>query len=376
MTRAGSVGIRRLPIALVFALVLCASTSSAAAILRQEEPASAVEIGAGPIREPSLALVGRAIYGADSVAVFGYFTALKALDPALLFATTPSSESTARFTYAGEIGVTSRADRGDVTSISGEGTIRVFLDDAGGATWDDPASFADGQELAAWSVLLRETLHRQGPGAGLVVGDDRLTQFSSEEFTLADESYKFGDTGIAQRLRTVGAIIIVDPAQSVLTVSLSGSGAVSERSLTPVQLGLSATPAAAQVDACSELEQWMSETLARLARAQEVAAAPEVAGAIDDVDVDAVRAAADEVTTLAGAQRAATVPVGGEEASRLVVTSLSTYARGLQSVKDGAAAGDAELVAQGQSVIGDGERLGERALQALDVLGASCPATG
>lgn len=378
MTRVGRARMRTIPIALALALVLCTAASSVGAILRQESP-TVVEVAAGPIREQSLALVGRAVYGADAVSVFGYFTAIEGIDPALLTTSAPLSETTARFTYAGEIALTSRADRGDVTIISGEGTIRVYLSDTAGATWDDPASFAAGEQLAEWNALLRETLHRQAPGVGLVVGDDRLRQATGEEFSLADEIYRFGGPGIAQRLRTIGAIITSDPAEAAYTVSLSGSAAVSERPATPVQLGLPATPevsASTLADECTALLQWMSETSTRLATADELTAPFALPGTAGNVDVEAARAAADEIAPLAAAQRTSAVPAGGEEANRLAVTALSTYARGLQTVKDGAASGDTALLAQGQAVAADGGRLGGRARDALYILDAACPQTG
>jgi hypothetical protein len=364
----------RLLLAFIIAMASWAASSSALAILLQEEPVP-VEVGAGPVREPAWDLVGRAIYGSETVTLFGYFTALKGLDPSQLFTEDTRSEATARYTYAGEIALTDRADRGDITSVRGEGVLRVFLDDGARATWDDPASFTAGQPLAAFDVLLVETLHRQGPGTGLVIGDSDLTQSAAEQFTIGDEPYRFGDVGISQRLRTVGAIIASDDASSV-TVGLTGSAAVSERPWTPVPLGTPATPASgelSQSDQCPAIDSWLDATQAGLAAADTHAAPFQATDGTGEIDSEAARAAAEEVATLVSSQRAAAAPTGGEEANQLAITALSTYARGLQTIKNGAAAGDADLIGQGQLVLADGVRLAARAREALDVLAVACP---
>ena len=55
------------------------------------------------------------------------------------------------------------------------------------------------------SIRLLDTLHRQAPGVGVLVGDGQLTQETAAEFSLDGERYRFGAVGIAQRLRYVGS---------------------------------------------------------------------------------------------------------------------------------------------------------------------------
>ena len=122
----------------------------------------------------------------------------------------------------------------------------------------------------------------------------------------------------------------------------------------------------------------MRETRESLAAAGDLATPFQETGATGELaaDAEAVRTAAEEVAALAAAQRTVAAPAGGDPANRLAITALSTYARGLQTIKDGVSADDAELVGQGQLVAADGERLAVRARQALDELGASCPGAG
>ena len=204
------------------------------ALARQD--AAPIEIGAGPIREQAFSLVGRTLYADDSVQLFGYLTDVIGLDPALLFADAAPSPQTARFTYAGDIPLASRSNRGDVTAFAGEGTVTIFYDEDAGAAWDDPGSFADGEPVAEMSLSLRDTLQRQAPAVGVVVGDERYLQETAGEFVIGGETYRFGQIGIEGRLRTVGALVDSGEAPGVV-VGLTGAGSVSAREATPVIAG-------------------------------------------------------------------------------------------------------------------------------------------
>jgi hypothetical protein len=231
-------------VALFLALAVVLAGWTAAAAMRpvrsQDAATAPVEVGAGPVGEPALRLVGRTLYRPDSVEVFGYVTAVIGLDDTLLFTAAPPAVQTARFTYAGDIAIDSVADRGDVTEIAGTGVMRIYLDDDAGASWDDAASFADGEPVAEFSILLRDTLQRQAPGVGVVIGDEQLAQAVAGEFSFAGETYRFGNVGIAQRLRSVGALIGAADDRQPVAVSLTATAAVTARETNPVRLGASA----------------------------------------------------------------------------------------------------------------------------------------
>ncbi len=213
------------------------------ALARQDAPLTAVEIGAGPVRETALTLVGRTTYSADSATMVGYLTSVIGLDPALLITDDPPSVQTARFTYVGEVPLSSTANRGDVTAFAGDGVLRIYFDDDddAGAAWNDPDSFADGQLVAEFSMVLRDTLQRQAPGVGVVVGDERLQQVVAGELTIDGAPYRFGQDGIDARLRSVGALIGGETEQDqgapALAVSLKGSLSVIARETVPVPMG-------------------------------------------------------------------------------------------------------------------------------------------
>ncbi|MDF2760157.1 MAG: hypothetical protein K0S99_2791 [Thermomicrobiales bacterium] len=378
MTRVPGVGTVAplLAVALAIVLPLWLVTSSATSLARQEDDAAPVEAGAGPIREQSLGFTGRNVYSDESVELFGYLTAVIGLERSLLFTDAAPSLATARFTYAGSVAIASRTDRADVTTSDGEGVLRIYLhlSDAAGASWDDPASFAGGEPVAEYSIRLLDTLQRQAPGVGVLVGDGQLTQESAAEFSLDGERYRFGAAGIVQRLRYVGSPL-GGTSPGVLAVVLTGSSSVLAREAIAVNVGAAAaTPAAATAtgEECPELQPWLSQTRDALRQAGAHGTTSGVEGDLSTLDADVLRQAEAEVAALGLAQRGITPPEPALEANRLVVTALSTYARGLQVIANAAAEQDPDLLTQGQSVLADGGQLLRRADETVSALASAC----
>jgi hypothetical protein len=366
-----------LAVALAIALPLWLLTTATLSLARQEDDLAPIEVGAGPVREQSLGFTGRNRYSSESVELFGYLTAVIGLERSLLFtdADAAPSPQTARFTYAGGVAIASRTDRGDVTTIGGDGVLRIYLDDAAGASWDDPGSFADGEPVAELSIRLLDTLHRQAPGVGVLVGDGQLTQETAAELSLDGERYRFGVVGIAQRLRYVGSPLAGDAEPGILTVGLTASASVVAREAIAVNVGApAASPAAASTatQECPELQPWLGQTLDALSQTQALGAEGGVEGDLANVDADAVRQAAAQVAALGQTQRGIAAPQDTVAANRLVVTALSTYARGLEVTATAAADQDAALLAQGQSVLADAGKLLQRAEETVSALASTC----
>jgi len=364
-------------LALAIALPLWLVASATLSLARQDDLAP-VEIGAGPVREQALAFTGRNLYSADSVELFGYLTAVIGLQRDLLFTDTsaPPSPRTARFTYAGSVSITSRTDRADVTTTTGDGVMRIYLhvNDAG-AAWDDPGSFATGEPVAEYAIQLRDTLQRQAPGVGVLVGDGQLTQQTAAEISLGDERYRFGAVGLAQRLRYVGAPLGGETAPGTLAVGLTGSASVIAREAISVNVGApAATPATVEAadQECPALQPWLSQSLAALSQTQALGTAAGVEGDLAALDADAARDAAAQVAALGQTQRGLDAPEDAVAANRLVVTGLSTYARGLEVIANAATTQDADLLTQGQSVLADGDQLLQRAAETVNALAGTC----
>jgi hypothetical protein len=224
--------------ALLLAVGLWPVLEIPAVFARQDAPPP-VEAGAGPIGEPSLRLVGRVIYGEERVELFGYLTGATNLAAGALAVDALSGLSAARFTFRSELPISDRASRGDVRVLAGEGNFAIFLNETGGAAWDDPASFSAGTLVAQYAIRWRETLQRQDPTVGVVVGDATLTQEQAGVFGVAGGEYRFGEVGIASRLRYTGALTPAANSREV-AASVAGFALVTDRAATPVPLGAGA----------------------------------------------------------------------------------------------------------------------------------------
>jgi hypothetical protein len=378
MTRVPGIGALAPLFALAILLPLWLLTSATLSLARQEDDLAPVEVAAGPVREQSLGFTGRNVYSGESVELFGYLTTVIGLERSLLFtdADAAPSPQTARFTYAGSVTTASRTDRADVTTFAGDGVLRIYLqvhDAAGEASWDDPGSFAVGEPVAEYSIHLLDTLQRQAPGVGVLVGDGALTQKTAAEFSLDGERYRFGVVGIGQRLRYVGSELGGNASPGILAVVLTGSASVLTREVTAINVGApAATPASIAAQECPQLQPWLGQTLDALSQARLHGAKSRVEADLATLDADTVRDAATEVAALGQAQRAIAAPEEAVPANRLVVTALSTYARGLEVVTNAAAAQDPALLTQGEAVLADGDQLLQRAEEAVTTLANTC----
>jgi hypothetical protein len=375
MTRANTAGLAAMLLALVLGVAVWPAAGSTRAFWVQQDTAAIVQVATGPLSEPTLGLVGRNVYGQDAIQLYGYLNAVADLGPADLFAGNARAVGTARFTYVGEIAIASSENRADTTTTAGTGTLRIYFAPNGGATWNDPATFSAGDQVAEYAVDVRETLQRQAPGIGVAVGDGGVTQTIANEFSIGHEQFQFGLLNIVQRMRYVGASITAADGGSGLTIALTGSVSVTERPAIIARVGdpNSVASPVVQSASCAGLGPWLTQTEATLAQAREAGSAVPADAKIDTLDAEAVSQAASAVTALVESQRVIAVPDGAADANRLAVTALSTYARGLQAVADAASKHDAELLDLGQIALQDGSSLLGRAEEGVTGLAAGCP---
>jgi hypothetical protein len=142
--------------------------------------------------------------GPDFSAV-GYLTYVYGLQPADLY-TDPNSPgaSTARFTFSGSAILESRAQVGAVTQLSAVGTLAIYFNESGGATFDDPSSFASGTEIATFDTRLSNILVVIAPNQGVSSGIADAEQQTAHRFLLNDEWLQFGHRQLIQRLTLSG----------------------------------------------------------------------------------------------------------------------------------------------------------------------------
>jgi hypothetical protein len=345
-------------------------------VLRFQEEPAVVEVASGPLGEPTLGLVGRASSNQDTVTFVGYLSAVTNLDAPDLFVADEHSLETARFTFTADVSVSASSNRADTTTTDGAGELRIYLDEDGGAAWDDPDSFAAGQQVAQYSLDLRQTLQRQAPGVGVAVGDGQMVQIEADPFQIGEESFRFGLANIVQRMRYVGSLLPSAGGGQSPTIGFTGTVSVLQREAILAQVGdpgSVATPAA-EANGCAAVQPFLARAQDVLTQARAAGAAVGTDAAIDAIDVEATQQAAAAVAALAAEQRNYQAPADGAESNQLLVTALSSYARGLQAVADAAEAQDADLLELAQITLQDGRSLIERAAQSVAALSVDCAA--
>lgn len=366
-----------LMLVLLLAWTSYAVHAAPATFFGQAESAEITEVGSGPLSEPTMRLSGRNQYAQDAVQMYGYLTYLVGTEPGAIFADAVPAVGTARFTYAGDITIASSEDRADTSLLTGTGTLRIYLNPDGGASWEQPASFATGEVVAEYSIELRQTLQRQAPGVGVLVVDAQLLQETAAEFMLVDAPHRFGAEGIGQRLRLVGAQLPAATPQS-WSAAVTGTAFVTRRDSIIVQMDQvgtapAATPAAAAASGCAPLDPWLAQSMQALNSASDLLAGLDTSAGVAGVDPAALEEVSSQLSALVAGQRAVSLPDGAADANRLVVTALSTTERGLLGMSAAIAAGDAGVFAQSAAVLGDGGRLLARAQEAVTALEAACP---
>lgn len=351
--------------------LLCALVRPVAA-----QEAAPLEVASGPLSERTLGVVARAEQDPDQLRLYGYLTRASGLTLQDLFAADTDHISDARFTFSAELTLQPATNRADTTAFSGEGTLRIYLSPDGGAAWSDPASFSDGDLLAEYDLSLHEILQRQAPQVGVLVGDGTLTQTTANDFTLDDTTFRFGAAGLAQRLRYTGALT-PETAGGALAAVVTGYAEVAGRDVIVVRMGRTAASASAATgtpaSAACGLEPWLGEASTALALAVDGVADLDLSDA-STVDVAAAEGLAEQIDEAIGRLRTNAVPEEAGNANRLLVTALSTTARGLSGIVAAATSEDAASFNQAAAAVSDGQSLLGQAQGAVAALAATCPA--
>ena len=206
MTRATNLGALFGLLALCISLAGWSNPAVALPFLRQDATVAVAEVGSGPVGDRGFSATGRALYQPGGITMFGYLTQINVLDPSLLANGTPVTEQNALFTYSGEIADPALQNRGDVTMFSGDGVFRVYFQEQPARSWSDPASFSAGQVVAEFAMTLRDSMQRQAPDIGVVVGDDALARQWPGNSRSAVNPIASVRLSTGERFRTVGAL--------------------------------------------------------------------------------------------------------------------------------------------------------------------------
>jgi hypothetical protein len=360
-------------------LVLCLILPVALPAAAQE--ATPLQVASGPLSERTMVLVGRTMQTPEQLQFFGYLNAASGLTGQDLFADDTDQVSAARFTFSAAVALQPPINRADTTSFSGAGTLRIYLATDGGADWNDPTTFSAGEVVAEYDLALQETLQRQAANVGVLVGDGTLTQSTANAFTLEGTPYRFGVEGLGQRLRYTGALT-PETSGATLAAGVNGYAEVTNRSVTVVRMGQTTSTAATPAPAAEEtpaataacaLEPWLGTATAALSLADQGISGLDLSSP-DAVDVAAVQTLAAQIDAAIATQRGSAPPEDATAANRLLVTALSTTARGLRGIASAVADGNEVTFSQAADALDDGQTLLAQAQVAITDLAATCPA--
>jgi hypothetical protein len=190
--------------------------------------AAATAVGEVAAGQTSFTYVGQISQDATLAVDVGYLTSVAGLDEATMFTgSDPLSrtEASARFTYFASAKLETRSVNGGVFVTSGTATTTLYLNDAGGATFDDPTSFKNGQVIATYESRWQDIVNVQAPNQGVATVTSDETQGSATPFTLAGTQYTIGHQGLTLRLAFTGEGTRTDPTAPKATI-LYGGGAV------------------------------------------------------------------------------------------------------------------------------------------------------
>ena len=149
---------------------------------------------------------------AEALTAYGYFTRVNGLSlEQIYFPGGAPNEGAARFTFYGTAQVASIQTRDTLIVAIAAGHVEYFLRDAPGASFDVPASFGQGQRIAADDAALQNVLDVTSPGIGVTTVFGDLTRTSVDSFLLDGNRYQLGRVGLRSRLVAPGKSRRVEP---------------------------------------------------------------------------------------------------------------------------------------------------------------------
>jgi len=169
-------------------------------------------------------LVGQISQLGEALTACGYLTLINGLSAErLYFPGVVRSEATARFTFYGTATVASIQTLDTLIVAIANGHVDFFLRDVAGATFDLPASFAQGQRIAGDDAALQNVLNVTAPGIGVttVFGDLRRT--AADAFHLDGTRYQLGRMGLRSRLTAPGKSRRIEPVAPTSVQFVAGN---------------------------------------------------------------------------------------------------------------------------------------------------------
>lgn len=151
-------------------------------------------------------LSGRIDQVATKFSGYGFVTRLDGVESSELTEAGGSeiTEKDARVTFKFDAGLESRAVVGNSFSIATEGTISFYLDDEPGADFEDPDSFASGDEVATGTLRATDVVTVYAPDSGIATATGAMELEDGGTFELGNTETSIGESGDEFRLELVG----------------------------------------------------------------------------------------------------------------------------------------------------------------------------
>lgn len=136
---------------------------------------------------------------------FGYFNHIAGLDDDELFwHGHPQTEAAARFTLLAKTILDARHELGNLIVTGARGELTIYFNHTLGGNFKDPASFAQGEKIAAFTLRFHNVLNVQAPNTGIANATVDLVQLRAKIFTLKGDELRLGRRGLAAKLVASG----------------------------------------------------------------------------------------------------------------------------------------------------------------------------
>lgn len=169
-------------------------------------------------------LLGEIYQDGGKLVAHGYFTMVAGFTrEQVFFPGVDRNETTARFTFHATALLSGIHRRETVFVTSAGGALDIYLRDAPGGDFDNPAAFTQGVKVASDEITLQSVLNVTAPNLGGIdlTGDFRRTLV--QPFMLHGRTCMLGHKGLHSRLDGAGRGIRTDPVAPKSIVTIGGN---------------------------------------------------------------------------------------------------------------------------------------------------------
>ena len=160
----------------------------------------------------------------DTLTGYGYLTRVEGLSlEQIYFAGGGRDQSTARFTFFSTAKVASIQMLDTLIVAIANGQVDFFLRAGPGASFDQPASFAQGERIAVDEASLQNVLNVTSPGIGVTTVFADLRRTAVHDFHLDGTRYHLGRAGLRSRLVAPGKSRRIEPVAPTSVEFIAGN---------------------------------------------------------------------------------------------------------------------------------------------------------